>query len=148
MARTRFKLHIHYLIELVSTPLLPLITGLFVENLQHPKGPVPLYIFRQIAPHRRRRGIAISQPVAPTCRTNRKRERKASHERRGFCLPRGEHIIGNARNRPESLMRHGERLAHKLQMAVAALDERFRNVTTEHDTWRSTSWWYRRQPCS
>ncbi|WP_254425206.1 hypothetical protein [Mycobacteroides abscessus] len=47
------ELHIDYLIELVNAPLLPLIRGPFVENLQHSKDPVPLYIFRKIAPHRR-----------------------------------------------------------------------------------------------
>ncbi|AWG48860.1 hypothetical protein D2E64_00590 [Mycobacteroides abscessus] len=41
------ELHIDYLIELVNAPLL---RGPFVENLQHPKDEVPLYIFRQIAP--------------------------------------------------------------------------------------------------
>lgn len=46
------ELRIDYLIKLVGAPLLLLIRGPFVENLQHPKNQVPLYIFRQIAPHR------------------------------------------------------------------------------------------------
>lgn len=61
------ELHIHYLIELVSAPLLPLTPGPFVENLQHPKNQAPLYIFRQIAPHRRPTSMS-SSTHAPSIR--------------------------------------------------------------------------------
>jgi hypothetical protein len=50
-----------------------------------------------------------------------------------------------SRDRLESLMHNGGRRAHELRVAVAELDDRFRNVTTvERDALQSEPWWHRR----
>lgn len=51
----------------------------------------------------------------------------------------------DARARLERLMRNGGRRAHRLRVAVIALDERFRAATVEIDAWKSTPWWERRR---
>ena len=45
-----------------------------------------------------------------------------------------------ARDRLESLMRNGGRRAHRLRVAVARLDERYREATAELPRWRVDSW--------
>ena len=51
----------------------------------------------------------------------------------------------DARDRLEALMHNGGRRAHKLRVAVAQLDERFRDATVERRTWKSNPWWDRRE---
>ncbi|MBN7311018.1 hypothetical protein [Mycobacteroides abscessus] len=75
-----------------------------------------------------------------------KRVRQAGHISTGFCAMCDGLILDDARDRLESLMGHGGRRAHRLRVAVNALDERFRNVTVEYDTWQSLPWWHRRRP--
>ncbi|MGB3303701.1 hypothetical protein [Gordonia sp. (in: high G+C Gram-positive bacteria)] len=44
------------------------------------------------------------------------------------------------------LLHRDGRRAHRLRVAIAELDERFRAVTVERGTsWRSTNWWRRRE---
>ncbi|ETZ38099.1 hypothetical protein L842_6107 [Mycobacterium intracellulare MIN_052511_1280] len=51
-----------------------------------------------------------------------------------------------ARERLEALMRRGGRRAHRLRIAVAGLDARFRAVTVAREgVWKSAPWWERRQ---
>lgn len=52
----------------------------------------------------------------------------------------------DTRDRLEALMRNGGRRAHRLRIAVAELDQRFLNATTEYPAWRSLPWWHRREP--
>lgn len=64
----------------------------------------------------------------------------------GFCPLCDGLILDDARDRLEALMHNGGRRAHRLRLAVTALDERFREVTIEGEAWRSTPWWHRREP--
>ncbi|MCV7194149.1 hypothetical protein H7I02_15315 [Mycolicibacterium brumae] len=74
------------------------------------------------------------------------RVRRGGHTPTGFCSLCDGHIQDDARDRLESLMRNGGRRAHRLRVAVNALDERYREVTVEYGTWQSLPWWHRREP--
>lgn len=53
----------------------------------------------------------------------------------------------DARDRLEGMMRNGGRRARRLRVAVAELDERYREVTRESaHAWRAEPWWDRRVP--
>ncbi len=57
------------------------------------------------------------------------------------------HFFGDGpRDALERLMRRDGRRAHRLRVAVARLDQRYRDVTVEIDRSRSMPWWERRAP--
>ncbi|MGB3603680.1 MAG: hypothetical protein WBA38_09065 [Gordonia sp. (in: high G+C Gram-positive bacteria)] len=71
------------------------------------------------------------------------REREYYDDRWPCC---DEMPLADAREALERLLHRDGRRAHRLRVAIAELDERFRAVTVERGTsWRSTNWWRRRE---